>query len=276
MINFSHPIYRYRILFLSGCAALIFTIAYSVIYETWWLLLASYVWSRVVGFVANQIASHRYFAHKTFTTSKWKHKFLLYFSILGGEGSPVSWAITHRHHHKYTETKNDIHSPYESLWLSSLTWQTKSVHWWLKEKNVRTLPRDLLKDKEIRFIDKHYYTIWLLLSLLALAIDWKILVFFLLAPVGQGVVSAFFVNTISHWNVWGSYRNFETQDKSYNNKWVAFYLGGEGLHNNHHYDTSRYNQAFKEDEIDLGGWFVDKFFITKTKVIPSENTKVLQ
>lgn len=266
MSDFSYYIYRYRILFFSGCVALIFSVVYSIIYQTWLLLLASYIWSRIVGFFANQIAAHRYFAHKSFQTSKWKHRFLLYFSILGGEGTPVSWSIIHRHHHKYTDTKNDLHSPHENIWLSSFLWQTKGTDWWLKEKNVRTLPRDLLKDKEIKFVDDHYYKIWLGLSLLAISIDWKLLVFFLLAPVGQGVISAVFVNTISHWKIWGSYRNYDTLDKSYNNKWVAFYLGGEGLHNNHHQDPNRYDQAFKADEFDFGGWVVKKFFIEKNRI----------
>jgi stearoyl-CoA desaturase (delta-9 desaturase) len=70
----------------------------------------------------------------------WKRRFLLYFSILGGEGSPIAWATHHRHHHKYTEKPNDIHSPYESITLSLFRWQVMPKDWWLKEKGVKTIP----------------------------------------------------------------------------------------------------------------------------------------
>ena len=38
---------------------------------------------------------------------------------------------------------------------------------------------------------------------------------------------------------------------------------GEGYHNNHHHDPTKYNQAFNKGEFDICAWFVDKFFIVK-------------
>lgn len=260
--KFSHQIYKYRALYFLGAASVVVSIYYAVVYGAWLLLLASYLWSRWVGFLGNQIALHRYFTHKSFATTPAKHKFLLWFSILGGEGSPITWASHHRHHHKYTEADRDIHSPHESILLSTVAWQIKPASWWLSEKQVRTIPKDLLRDKAIKFVDKNYYNIWTVLILTSLLIDWKLCVFFVLAPVGHGIINGAIGNWLGHYKIFGSYRNFETTDKTYNNKFIAFYLGGEGLHNNHHYDSTQYDQALKPGEIDLGGKFVRKFFVT--------------
>lgn len=261
--KFSHQIYKYRTLYFLGAISVVVSICYTIMYETWLLLLASYLWSRWVGFLGNQIALHRYFAHKSFNTTPFKHRFLLWFSILGGEGSPITWACHHRHHHKYAESEKDIHSPYESILLSTVGWQIKPANWWLSERQVRTVPKDLLRDPGIKFVDKHYYNIWALLIVFSFVIDWRLCVFFVLAPVGHGIISGAILNWLGHWKLPGSYRNFDTNDKTYNHKWVATYLGGEGLHNNHHYKTSEYNQAMMPGEFDFGGYVVEKLFLKK-------------
>lgn len=260
--KFNHQIYKYRVLYFLGAASVVFSIGYTVTYGTWFLLLGSYLWSRWVGFLANLVALHRYFTHKSFTTTPAKHKFLLWFSILGGEGSPITWASHHRHHHKYSDQERDIHSPHESILLSTVSWQTKPAHWWLSERQVRTVPKDLMRDPAINFVDKHYYAIWATMIVCSLLIDWRFCVFFLLAPIGHGIMSSALLNWLGHWPMPGSYRNFETPDKSYNNQLLAYYLGGEGLHNNHHYDGSKYDQAFLPGELDMGGKFIKKFFAT--------------
>jgi len=257
----NHQIHKYRILYFAGAISVAISIFYAVMYDAWLMLLASYLWGRWVGLLGNQIALHRYFAHKSFSTTPLKHQFLLWFSILGGEGSPIAWATHHRHHHRYAETPRDIHSPHESVLLSTVGWQIKPAKWWLQERLVQTVPKDLLRDPWVRFVDRHYYTIWLVLVILTFLIDWRLCLFFVLAPVGHGIVSGALLNWFGHWKLPGSYRSYETLDRTYNNQILALYLGGEGLHNNHHYDTSKYNQAFDSKEYDFGGWLVKKFFV---------------
>ena len=259
--NLSHQIYKYRILYAAGWLSLLFSIVYAVGYNAGWLLLASYLWARVVTFAGVQIALHRYFCHRSFVTTAAKHKLLLWFSILSGEGSPIAWTTHHRHHHRYSDQAQDLHSPHESKLLSMFQWQIKPKMWWLETKQLKTMPRDLLRDSQVKLVDQYYYHIWLALVIVTWLIHWKITVFFVLAPVGWALFHAIGVNFISHWPIPGSYRNYDTPDHSYNNQWVAYYLGGEGLHNNHHQDQSRYDHAVNPGEFDLGGWVVDKFFI---------------
>lgn len=263
MNDLSHQIYKYRILYIAGWLAMLTSIIYASMTGQWWLLLASFIWGRVVSLFAIIIGLHRYFSHRSFETSTWKRRFLLWFSILGAEGSPIAWGVHHRHHHRYADTPKDIHSPHESIILSSFTWQIQSPSWWVKTKEIKTLPKDLLRDKEILMVDKNYYNIWLGLVCLTLAIDWRLCLFFLLAPAGWAYFFGIFINTISHSNIPGSYRNYDTSDKSMNNKFIALITLGEGLHNNHHGDSSLSNFAVKSDEFDLAGWLIDKFFKSK-------------
>jgi len=260
MNNLSHQIYKFRVLYLSGWAAMIFTVFYAINYNEWVLFLLSFVWGRIVSLFSIIIGLHRYYAHKSFETGNLRKKFLLYFSILGAEGSPLAWGVHHRHHHRYADTERDIHSPYESIILSSFIWQIKKPSWWLKTKEVKTLPKDLMRDKDILFVDKYYYHIWILLSLTTLLIDWKLFVFFLLAPAGWAYFFGIMINTLSHINMPGSYRSFDTTDCSYNNKVLAIITLGEGLHNNHHGKTTLSNFAIRRGEFDLAGLIIDKFF----------------
>lgn len=266
MNNLSHQIYRYRILWAAGWAAMLFTIIYTIFTGEWYWLLGSFLWARVVSVFGIQISLHRYFSHRSFETGKWRRRFLLWFTILTGEGSPIAWSTHHRHHHRFAETDRDIHSPHKpfgSLLLSAFTWQVQPVDYWLKDKRITTMTKDLLRDKEIKFVDKHYYHFWIFLVILSLLINWKFCVFFILAPAGWALFFAIFVNTVSHLNLPGSYRNYNTEDQSYNNKWVHWFVFGKGLHNNHHYDGSKYNQAFKPGEFDLTGWLCNKLFVKK-------------
>ena len=56
------------------------------------------------------------------------------------------------------------------------------------------------------------------------------------------------VNSATH--MWGT-RAYETEDSSYNNKWVAALTFGEGWHNNHHAYPSSAKQGLQHGQIDL-------------------------
>lgn len=253
----NNQIIKYRILFFTGWAALIFACIYAVMYQQYWLLLMSYVWARIITFVGVQIGMHRYFSHKSFETSAFKHKLLCFVSLLAGEGSPIAWSMHHRHHHKHSDQQLDLHSPHNDNFLS---WQIKNIDWWVNTKKVQSFPKDLLRDSTIKFVDKNYYIIWILLVLFTLIIDWKVTVFFLLAVVGWASLHAILLNYTGHTKLPGSYRNFETNDLSWNNRWVSLFLGGEGLHNNHHQYPNQYNQAVIPGEFDSAAWVIDRLF----------------
>ena len=56
------------------------------------------------------------------------------------------------------------------------------------------------------------------------------------------------MNSVTH--LWG-YRNYETNDDSRNNVFVAIVAAGEGWHNNHHADPGSARHGHKWWEFDL-------------------------
>lgn len=255
-----NSISKYRPIWLIGIIGLFSSICYTVYYGEWMYWLASYIYFRVLWFFTNGIGLHRYFAHRTFKTGPLRHQFLCWISVLGGAGSPFSWAIHHRHHHRHSDTENDLHSPKFNKFLSFTgLWAILPLEWW-QHKQVNVIPRDLYRDKTVMFINHNYSLIWFLIFTLSILIDWKFCLFFVMAPVGWNLLHGSVTNCLSHMKLPGSYRNHNTLDNSYNNTVVNWYLLGEGLHNNHHAEPGNYNQAHAPGEFDLGAWIIKKFF----------------
>ena len=90
--------------------------------------------------------------------------------------------------------------------------------------------------------------------------DGKLPLFLMAFPAGMSVlVGNTLVNWLLHVKSPGSYRNYDTNDNSYNNKWIQWIETGEGFHNNHHQSMGNYNFARKSDEFDPCAWIVEKF-----------------
>lgn len=261
-----YAIIKYRFLWVIGVFGLLASVAYTVYSGDWYYWLTSYLYFRVLWFFTNQIGLHKYFAHRTFKTGKARHNFLAWITVLGGVGSPFTWTLHHRHHHKHSDTALDLHSPKNGQLLSITgLWAIKNIEWWVNVKGVKTIPKDLLRDKTVMYIHNNYYKIWSILFFASLLIDYKFCLFFIMQPVGLNLLHGAITNYFNHRKCWGSYRNFETTDNSYNNKLIHWYLLGEGLHNNHHGDPGNYNNAVKDNEFDLSGWIIKKYFITDGK-----------
>jgi len=230
-------------------------------YGMWWWLAAGIVYSKLLGVFGVQIGLHRYFAHRTFTTGKYRHIFLCWASLLAGEGTPAGWAATHYHHHKFSDSDKDIHSPtQDGLVYATLTCRLFPRH--AENRKMMWAPYALLKDKYVKFVHENWDRIWLALIVVTLIISWKICLFLLLFPAAFATInSSVMTNGLAHLNLPGSYRNFETSDNSTNNKWIQAFQIGEGLHNNHHRFPNNYSQAVMPGEYDPVAWIVEKMFI---------------
>jgi stearoyl-CoA desaturase (delta-9 desaturase) len=245
---------QYQVFYLTLISSVVLSIVLAFTNSLWWLLLASFVWAKIVHFVFLQIGLHRYFAHNSFTTGRYRHLFLAAGSILTGQGSPITWSINHLYHHKNSDTDQDIHSPKHG-------WLHTALLWPLQGKAVGISPKHLVKDKPVMWIHNHYFSIWTVLFTLTLIIDWKFCLYGLVAPAGWSLLYSNIVGyLINHSKFPGSYQTFETGDNSWNNKWVQCFQIGEGLHNNHHYNMKAYNQAMRPGEFDPAAKIVDIFF----------------
>ncbi len=260
-------IFSGRSLRLLSLVSLLSCTLYCIGTGEWWLLIAAYVYFRIViNFFAKSIALHRYFSHSSFSTTKSKQYLLTVISILAGQGSPFEYSVIHRHHHLYSDTDKDIHGPRQGFWHSVFLWSIQSTEWFLQVKKVSLKKSaDVTKDKLVQFVNKKYYLIWSVLIILTALIHWKITLFFLLAPVGfealhNGLISSY----LSHKKFYGAYRNFETSDDSVNYKFLVYFQTGEAFHNNHHQFPNRSNMAVQKGEFDLAGWVVDRWLCIKS------------
>ena len=65
---------------------------------------------------------HRYFAHRTFRTSRAFQFFLAFLATSSVQKGPLWWAANHRLHHRYSDQPGDPHSPRRGLWYAHQGW----------------------------------------------------------------------------------------------------------------------------------------------------------
>ena len=218
------------------------------------------VWVALFLFVIRMFAItgfyHRYFAHKTFKTSRLMQFIFAFIGSTAAQRGPIWWASHHRRHHLNSDKHNDHHSPHTHHFLWS------HMGWFLAKKNFltdRKVVRDLIKFKELVLIDRFDWLppVLLLLSLFVIGdflsltsgmsglnmVIWGFCVSTILV-----YHCTFAVNSIAH--LWGTQR-YNTKEESKNNFFVALLTFGEGWHNNHHHYPGSIRQGFYWWEVDL-------------------------
>ena len=97
-----------RILFLYTVE--LYAIYYTIVNEEWWALLIA-VCIGWIHSIVMFIGMHRLFSHGQFQTQRWKEILLAVWCILPFQGSATGWSNDHSLHHKYSDSKKDVHSP---------------------------------------------------------------------------------------------------------------------------------------------------------------------
>lgn len=217
-------------------------------------ILSTYI--RLFGITAG---FHRYFSHKTFKTNRFFQFILGLLGTFSAQQGPLWWAAHHRHHHKYSDTPNDTHSPYPNgFFHAHLGWLFKAYNDPIKKEYVT----DLLKYKELYLLDKYYYLIVIGYAVFIFYLGYILNIFFPSWGITgfSSLVWGFFISTIllyhitfsinSIMHLFGS-RAFNTKDSSKNNFLLSIFTLGEAWHNNHHrYPTSQ-RQGFIWWQIDI-------------------------
>ena len=206
---------------------------------------------------------HRYFAHRTFKTSR---AMQFVFAVLGGtavQRGALWWAAHHRAHHRSSDREDDVHSPVQHGFVWS------HVGWILAQANYRTrldLIPDFARYPELRWLDRFDSVVPLALLGALYGAGEALAAWapelgtngFQLAVWGFGISTVvlyhmtFTINSVAH--RWGT-RRFETTDQSRNNALFALPTFGEGWHNNHHHYPSSVRQGFYWWEVDLS-WYL--------------------
>jgi stearoyl-CoA desaturase (delta-9 desaturase) len=189
---------------------------------------------------------HRYFSHKTYKTSRVMAFILGFLAQSSAQRGILWWAGTHRHHHRYSDGPEDVHSPVRRSFVYS------HVGWIFSERYDQTdltLVPDLAKYPELLWLERHPYLPAILTGFVVwLLAGWSGLVVGFLWSTVMCWHATFAINSLAH--VHGS-RRYVTGDQSRNNWWLALLTMGEGWHNNHHHYQGSVRQGFRWYEIDL-------------------------
>lgn len=214
---------------------------------------------------------HRYFSHRAFQTNRVFQFLLAWLAQMSMQKGVLWWAANHRHHHRYSDTPEDIHSPVrKGFWWSHVTWILSSRY---EETNYGAI-KDFARYPELVWLNRYH----LVPALTGLAASWLIggLDGFVWAGVIPTVLlwhGTFTINSLSH--IFGK-RRYLTTDTSRNNWLLALITMGEGWHNNHHYHQNTANQGWFWWEVDLSFYVLKALSwvrVVRGLRLPSDATK---
>ncbi len=204
---------------------------------------------------------HRYFSHRSYRLARVPQFLLALLGQTAAQKGVLWWASHHRHHHKYSDRPEDIHSPVQNgFWWSHIGWILSGLY---DETDFTRIP-DLAKFPELRFLNRNQYAATLLYALSLF-----------LAFGSTGLVFGYFLSTVLLWH--GTFtinsvmhlfgrRVFPTADQSRNSMLFALLTMGEGWHNNHHFYPSSAAQGFRWWQVDMSYtllWFGEKMGLVK-------------
>ena len=205
-------------------------------------LCFGFYWLRIFAIGAGY---HRYFSHRTYSTSRAFQFLLALLAQSSAQKSVLWWTAKHRHHHLHSDTAQDIHSPrHRGFWYSHLGWIFARRH----GDTDLTKVADLACYPELMWL--HRFELAPAVALAAfcyLVAGWSGLVVGFFCSTALVYHATFCINSLAH--VRGRKR-YVTGDDSRNNWLLAIFTMGEGWHNNHHAYQSSVRQGFRWWEID--------------------------
>jgi len=201
---------------------------------------------------------HRYFSHKTYSTSR-PMQFVL--ALWGGttvQRGPLWWAYHHRHHHQHSDEEEDAHSPHvHGFWWSHIGWITSRRNFPTDYSKVR----DLHRYPELVFLNRFDAIVPAVFAFALYGLGGFLHAHApgLHTSAAQLLVWGFFISTTALFHgtscinsmahLMGR-RRYETEDDSRNSFILALITLGEGWHNNHHRYMSATRNGFYWWEVD--------------------------
>ena len=189
---------------------------------------------------------HRYFSHRTYALSRVPQFLLAVLGQTAAQKGVLWWASNHRHHHRYSDRPEDVHSPIQrGFWWSHIGWilgrRARRVRP-LARPRSRELPRARLARPPPRTCRPRVYAVALFLAFGA-----------------DGLFYGYFLSTVLLWH--GTFsinsvmhlvgrRVYATTDDSRNSFFFSLVTMGEGWHNNHHWAPGSAAQGFRWWEVD--------------------------
>lgn len=243
----------------------------------WWgYILVALVLTHIT-IASVTIYLHRNQAHRALELSPIVSHFFRFWLWLTTGMVTKEWAAIHRKHHAKCETKEDPHSPQVALrtltgFSRRAAFMCKWIFWegvrsYVRESHIaETLERygsNTPNDWMERKIYSHYTKIGALVVMPAInfmLFGWAGVVIWGVQMIWIPVFAAGIVNGVGH--AWG-YRSFASfhritkeEDASRNIVPWGIVIGGEELHNNHHWVETSAKLSFQWYEFDIGWLYI--------------------
>lgn len=214
---------------------------------------------------------HRYLSHRTFRTSRWFQFVLALMGTLSLQKGNLWWAANHRDHHRYSDEKEDLHSPIQhGFWWSHFGWILSDKYEETRWERIR----DFAKFPELVWLNNYWiipYVAMCALTFFTLGLEYLVWGCFIATLLSMH--STFCVNSLLH--LWGK-RVYKTSDQSRNNYFLAILTLGEGFHNNHHYYPASAAQGFHWWQLDITYyvlWILEKLGVVWNLRTPTKRIK---
>lgn len=202
---------------------------------------------------------HRYFSHRTYQMSRFWQFIGAVIAATSAQRGPLWWTSHHRHHHRFADQPEDIHSPVQRGFLWS------HVLWILTPRYFATnkaFVKDWSRFRELVLLNRFDIFPPLALLVALLFAGWLLQVY---APsLGTSALQmgvwGFGISTVALFHATATInsldhligrRRYNTPDHSRNNWVLALITFGEGWHNNHHHYPISARQGFYWWEIDV-------------------------
>jgi len=171
--------------------------------------------------IAN-FAYHRWLAHKLVSPSRPVGIFMLWCVVCTALVKPVEYVAGHRLHHKHPDSDQDPHNPKLGFWNCLIG--NFNV-----PENIRVPLSDVFKNKDVMFVQKHFYLLWFANLAVFYLIDTDL--FFL----SFSLLNLRYLIAVTSFNYWSHGGKNGSGPVNFS-VWMSLLMGGagEGLHKNHH------------------------------------------
>jgi len=220
------------------------------------------VWTAVTLYFARMFAVtgiyHRYFSHRTYSTSRFGQFLLALWGATTVQRGALWWAYHHRHHHQHSDAPEDAHSPHvHGFWWSHIGWITSRRNFPTDYSKIR----DFARYPELVWLNRFDTVVpiafatalwglgwWLELHVPGLhTTRWQMLGWGFFVSTTALFHGTSCINSLAH--LMGR-RRFPTADDSRNSWLLTLITLGEGWHNNHHRYMGATRQGFYWWEFD--------------------------
>ncbi len=218
----------------------------------WWGYLVVALVVMQVTLLGITLYYHRDQAHRAIDLHPALRHFFRMWLWMNTGANTKQWVAVHRKHHAFCEKDGDPHSP-KIFGLKCVLLRGAELYR-AEAENAETVEK-YSKGTPDDWLERNVYSRWHNGGIALLFITDLILfgvpgiILLAIQLITMPLLAAGVINGLGHAK---GYRNFETEDASTNLWPLAFFVGGEELHNNHHAFPSSAKFSLRSGEIDLG------------------------